>query len=107
MPFICHDLGFLSRSISFLVQAINPRASWAASIAKGVGNRSASVDPALRSDDSNFVAAFAFVTVNGEEIADEDDEKNSEYIDFVYPGEETLSVHQSRSSFRLTVLGHF
>ena len=104
MPFMyAMTLVSIPQYIFLLVQAINPRASWAATIA----NELVIGEPAwiflygLMMVLLSF--AFAFVTVNGEEIADKM-MKNSEYIDFVYPGDET-SRYINRIVFRLTVFG--
>lgn len=104
MPFMyAMTLVSIPQYIFLLVQAINPRASWAASIAKElvIGAPSWILLYGLMIAILSF--AFAFVTVNGEEIADKM-MKNSEYIDFVYPGEETLR-YINRIVFRLTVFG--
>ena len=104
MPFMyAMTLVSIPQYIFLLVQAINPRASWAASIAKElvIGAPAWILLYGLMIAILSF--AFAFVTVNGEEIADKM-MKNSEYIDFVYPGEETLR-YINRIVFRLTVFG--
>lgn len=104
MPFMyAMTLVSIPQYIFLLVQVINPRASWATTIAKElvIG------EPAWILLYSLMIAilsfAFAFVTVNGEEIADKM-MKNLEYIDFVYPGEETRR-YINRIVFRLTVFG--
>ena len=104
MPFMyAMTLVSIPQYIFLLVQAINPRASWAASIAKElvIGAPAWILLYGLMIAILSF--AFAFVTVNGEEIADKM-MKNSEYIDFVYPGEETRR-YINRIVFRLTVFG--
>lgn len=104
MPFMyAMTLVSIPQYIFLLVQAINPRASWAASIAKElvIGAPSWILLYGLMIAILSF--AFAFVTVNGEEIADKM-MKNSEYIDFVYAGEETRR-YINRIVFRLTVFG--
>ena len=104
MPFMyAMTLVSIPQYIFLLVQAINPRASWAASIAKElvIGAPTWILLYGLMIAILSF--AFAFVTVNGEEIADKM-MKNSEYIDFVYPGEETRR-YINRIVFRLTVFG--
>ena len=104
MPFMyAMTLVSIPQYIFLLVQAINPRASWAASIAKElvIGAPSWILLYGLMIAILSF--AFAFVTVNGEEIADKM-MKNSEYIDFVYPSEETRR-YINRIVFRLTVFG--
>lgn len=104
MPFMyAMTLVSIPQYIFLLVQVINPRASWATTIAKElvIG------EPAWILLYSLMIAilsfAFAFVTVNGEEIADKM-MKNLEYIDFVYPGEETRR-YINRIVLRLTVFG--
>ena len=104
MPFMyAMTLVSIPQYIFLLVQAINPRASWAASIAKElvIGAPAWILLYGLMIAILSF--AFAFVTVNGEEIADKM-MKNSEYIDFVYPSEETRR-YINRIVFRLTVFG--
>lgn len=104
MPFMyAMTLVSIPQYIFLLVQAINPRASWAASIAKElvIGAPAWILLYGMMIAILSF--AFAFVTVNGEEIADKM-MKNSEYIDFVYPGEETRR-YINRIVFRLTVFG--
>lgn len=104
MPFMyAMTLVSIPQYIFLLVQAINPRASWAASIAKElvIGAPAWILLYGLMIAILSF--AFAFVTVNGEEIADKM-MKNSEYIDFVYPGEGTRR-YINRIVFRLTVFG--
>ena len=104
MPFMyAMTLVSIPQYIFLLVQAINPRASWAASIAKElvIGAPTWILLYGLMIAILSF--AFAFVTVNGEEIADKM-MKNSEYIDFVYPSEETRR-YINRIVFRLTVFG--
>lgn len=104
MPFMyAMTLVSIPQYIFLLVQAINPRASWAASIAKElvIGAPAWILLYGLMIAILSF--AFAFVTVNGEEIADKM-MKNSEYIAFVYPGEETRR-YINRIVFRLTVFG--
>ena len=104
MPFMyAMTLVSIPQYIFLLVQAINPRASWAASIAKAlvIGAPAWILLYGLMIAILSF--AFAFVTVNGEEIADKM-MKNSEYIDFVYPSEETRR-YINRIVFRLTVFG--
>lgn len=104
MPFMyAMTLVSIPQYIFLLVQAINPRASWAASIAKElvIGAPAWILLYGLMIAILSF--AFAFVTVNGEEIADKM-MKNSEYTDFVYPGEETRR-YINRIVFRLTVFG--
>ena len=89
MPFMyAMTLVSIPQYIFLLVQAINPHASWAGTIAKElvIGEPAWIFLYGLMMVLLSF--AFAFVTVNGEEIADKM-MKNSEYIDFVYPGEET------------------
>ena len=101
MPFMyAMTLVSIPQYIFLLVQAINSRASWAASIAKElvIGAPAWILLYGLMIAILSF--AFAFVTVNGEEIADKM-MKNSEYIDFVYPGEETRR-YINRIVFRLT-----
>ena len=104
MPFMyAMTLVSIPQYIFLLVQAINPRASWATTIAKElvIGEPAWIFLYGLMMVLLSF--AFAFVTVNGEEIADKM-MKNSEYIDFVYPGEETRR-YINRIVFRLTVFG--
>ena len=104
MPFMyAMTLVSIPQYIFLLVQAINPHASWAATIAKElvIGEPAWIFLYGLMLALLSF--AFAFVTVNGEEIADKM-MKNSEYIDFVYPGEETRR-YINRIVFRLTVFG--
>lgn len=104
MPFMyAMTLVSIPQYIFLLVQAINPRASWAASIAKElvIGAPAWILLYGLMIAILSF--AFAFVTVNGEEIADKM-MKSSEYIDFVYPGEETRR-YINRIVFSLTVFG--
>ena len=106
MPFMyAMTLVSIPQYIFLLVQAINPHASWAASIAKElvIGAPAWILLYGLMIAILSF--AFAFVTVNGEEIADKM-MKNSEYIDFVYPSEETRR-YINRIVFRLTVFGTF
>ena len=104
MPFMyAMTLVSIPQYIFLLVQAINPHASWAGTIAKElvIGEPAWIFLYGLMMVLLSF--AFAFVTVNGEEIADKM-MKNSEYIDFVYPGEETRR-YINRIVFRLTVFG--
>ena len=104
MPFMyAMTLVSIPQYIFLLVQVINPHASWAATIAKElvIGEPAWILLYSLMMAILSF--AFAFVTVNGEEIADKM-MKNSEYIDFVYPGEETRR-YINRIVFRLTVFG--
>ncbi len=104
MPFMyAMTLVSIPQYIFLLVQAINLHASWAGTIAKElvIGEPAWIFLYGLMMVLLSF--AFAFVTVNGEEIADKM-MKNSEYIDFVYPGEETRR-YINRIVFRLTVFG--
>ena len=104
MPFMyAMTLVSIPQYIFLLVQAINPHASWAGTIAKElvIGEPAWIFLYGLMMVLLSF--AFAFVTVNGEEIADKM-MKKSEYIDFVYPGEETRR-YINRIVFRLTVFG--
>ncbi|WP_126404907.1 MULTISPECIES: accessory Sec system protein translocase subunit SecY2 [Streptococcus] len=104
MPFMyALTLVSIPQYIFLLVQVINPRASWATTIAKElvIGEPAWILLYSLMMAILSF--AFAFVTVNGEEIADKM-MKNLEYIDFVYPGEETRR-YINRIVFRLTVFG--
>lgn len=104
MPFMyAMTLVSIPQYIFLLIQALNPRASWATTIAKElvIGEPAWIFLYGLMMVLLSF--AFAFITVNGEEIADKM-MKNSEYIDFVYPGEETRR-YINRIVFRLTVFG--
>ena len=104
MPFMyAMTLVSIPQYIFLLLQVINPRASWATTIAKElvIGEPAWILLYSLMMAILSF--AFAFVTVNGEEIADKM-MKNSEYIDFVYPGEETRR-YINRIVLRLTVFG--
>ena len=89
--------------ILLLVLYLDPNASWAVQLSKKIvlGEPLWILLYILMICFLSF--AFAFINVNGEEVADKM-MKNSEYIDFVYPGEETRR-YINRIVLRLTVFG--
>ncbi len=86
-----------------LILSMDSNAKWAAHLAKHLVMGDPIWILLLHSDDRPSLFAFAFVNVNGEEIADKM-MKASEYIDHVYPGADTRR-YINKIVLRLTVLG--
>lgn len=106
MPFMyAITLVSLPQYILLLVLYLDPNASWAAQLSKKIvlGEPLWILLYILMICFLSF--AFAFINVNGEEVADKM-MKNSEYIDSVYPGPETRK-YINGAVLRLTAFGTF
>ena len=106
MPFMyAITLVSIPQYILLLVLYLDPDASWAAQLSKKIvlGEPLWILLYILMICFLSF--AFAFINVNGEEVADKM-MKNSEYIDSVYPGPETRK-YINGAVLRLTAFGTF
>ena len=106
MPFMyAMTLVSIPQYILLLVLYLDPNASWAVQLSKKVvlGEPLWILLYILMICFLSF--AFAFINVNGEEVADKM-MKNSEYIDSVYPGPETRK-YINGAVLRLTAFGTF
>lgn len=106
MPFMyAITLVSIPQYILLLVLYLDPNASWAAQLSKKIvlGEPLWILLYILMICFLSF--AFAFINVNGEEVADKM-MKNSEYIDSVYPGPETRK-YINGAVLRLTAFGTF
>ena len=106
MPFMyAMTLVSIPQYILLLVLYLDPNASWAVQLSKKVvlGEPVWILLYILMICFLSF--AFAFINVNGEEVADKM-MKNSEYIDSVYPGPETRK-YINGAVLRLTAFGTF
>ena len=106
MPFMyAMTLVSIPQYILLLVLYLNPNASWAVQLSKKIvlGEPLWILLYILMICFLSF--AFAFINVNGEEVADKM-MKNSEYIDSVYPGPETRK-YINGAVLRLTAFGTF
>ena len=106
MPFMyAMTLVSIPQYILLLVLYLDPNASWAAQLSKKIvlGEPLWILLYILMICFLSF--AFAFINVNGEEVADKM-MKNSEYIDSVYPGPETRK-YINGAVLRLTAFGTF
>lgn len=106
MPFMyAMTLVSIPQYILLLVLYLDPNASWAVQLSKKIvlGEPLWILLYILMICFLSF--AFAFINVNGEEVADKM-MKNSEYIDSVYPGPETRK-YINGAVLRLTAFGTF
>ena len=106
MPFMyAMTLVSIPQYILLLVLYLDPNASWAVQVSKKIvlGEPLWILLYILMICFLSF--AFAFINVNGEEVADKM-MKNSEYIDSVYPGPETRK-YINGAVLRLTAFGTF
>lgn len=106
MPFMyAMTLVSIPQYILLLVLYLDPNASWAVQLSKRIvlGEPLWILLYILMICFLSF--AFAFINVNGEEVADKM-MKNSEYIDSVYPGPETRK-YINGAVLRLTAFGTF
>lgn len=106
MPFMyAMTLVSIPQYILLLVLYLDPNASWAVQLSKKIvlGEPLWILLYILMICFLSF--AFAFINVNGEEVADKM-MKNSEYIDSVYPGPETRK-YINGAVLRLTTFGTF
>ena len=106
MPFMyAMTLVSIPQYILLLVLYLDPNASWAVQLSKKIV-LGAPLWILLYILMICFLSfAFAFINVNGEEVADKM-MKNSEYIDSVYPGPETRK-YINGAVLRLTAFGTF